>query len=135
MKKLLLVVWMFAVLSPFVAEAQPRADVKGRVVVRESRTPVPMAVVELPRLGLWAVADADGNFLLKGVPAGEQAVAVTCLGFVPLERTVEVPGKGPLLFELTEDNLKLDDVVVTAQESSGAMSTSRTIGGNALEHM
>lgn len=34
-----------------------------------------------------------------------------------------------------EDNLKLESVVVTAKEASNAMATSRTIGGNAIDHL
>lgn len=117
------------------ALAQTRCDVKGQVVTAETHQPVGMAVIELPRLGLWAVADAEGRFTLKGIPAGEHAAAVTCLGFVPLERTIGVPAEKELRFELSEDNLKLDDVVVTARENSGAMTTSRTIGSNAIDHL
>jgi len=134
MKKLLLVVGLLALVIPFRAEAQ-RCDLEGVVRVHGTQNPVSQAVVELPRLGLWAVADEKGSFSLKGVPAGEQAVVVTCLGFVPLERTLTVPAREKVVLELLEDNLKLEDVVVTAKENGNAMSTSRTIGSNALDHL
>ncbi len=135
MKKLLFLLGLLLALVPAGAMAQSRSDVKGRVISGENHAPVGMAVVEMPRIGLWAVADAEGRFCIKGVPAGEQAVTVSCLGFVPLQQTVEVPSAKELRFELLEDNLELDDVVVTARENSSAMSTSRTIGGNAIDHL
>lgn len=110
-------------------------ELKGRVIERTSGEAVPQAVVELPKLGLWAVADERGVFQLDGVPAGKHFLAVTSLGFVTLEREVTLPLAEPLLLELVEDNLKVDEVVVTATENNSALSTSRTIGSTALEHL
>ncbi len=111
------------------------ATIRGSVTIKGSEKPIAMAVIELPKLGLWAVADQEGLFLLKGVPAGEQAVAVSSLGYVTLQTTIRVPAAGDLHFELEEDNLEVEEVVVTATESGSALSTSRTIGSNALEHL
>ena len=125
---------LLTLLLPLPTTAQ-HSSVEGCVVVKGTETPVEMAVVELPQLGLWAVADSKGLFHLKGVPNGTHAVSVSSLGFVTLETTIHLPTAGIIRLELTEDNLKVDEVVVTATESSSALSTSRTIGSNALEHM
>lgn len=125
--------WL-TLLLPLRTAAQ-HSSIEGRVVVKGSETPVEMAVIELPQLGLWAVADDKGDFHLKGVPAGEHLVSVTSLGFVTLESKIRVPTSGVIRLEMIEDNLKVDEVVVTATESGSALSTSRTIGSNALEHM
>lgn len=42
---------------------------------------------------------------------------------------------GRILLYAPEDNLKLESVVVTAKEAPNAMATSRTIGGNAIDHL
>ena len=123
------------VVLPLLATAQQRHDLHGRVLNSETKTPVAMAVVELPRLGLWAVADDEGHFIIKGIPAGEQALTCACLGYVPAEMTVTIPAEGNFTVELNENTLKLDDVVVTAKGHAGAMSTSHTIGSNALDHL
>ena len=133
--KIISLLILLAALLPPTAAAQQRCDLQGMVVSRDSKTPVAMAVVELPKLGLWAVADDNGRFVVKGVPAGEQAVACSCLGYVPAELTVTIPAAGDLKIELNENSLKLDDVVVTAKGHAGAMSTSHTIGSNALDHL
>lgn len=44
-------------------------------------------------------------------------------------------GMGPVRLYAPEDNLKLESVVVTAKEAPNAMATSRTIGGNAIDHL
>ncbi len=111
------------------------SSIEGVVVIKDTEKAVEMAVIELPKLGLWAVADQNGHFLLKDIPAGEQQVVVSSLGFVTLQTTLHTPYKGVVRFELTEDNLQVDEVVVTATENNNALSTSRTIGSNALEHL
>lgn len=108
---------------------------EGLVAEQQKRTPIPMAVVELPQLGLWAVADDKGCFELRNVPHGKYRVAVSSLGYLTLETEVEFPTSARLEFLLQEDNLEVEEVVVTASEESGAMTTSRTIGSNALDHL
>lgn len=133
MRKLLLL--MLCTALPAAVAAQ-RFDVRGRVLVQGTQTPIGQAVVELQREGLWAVADGEGNFSLRNVPAGKTVFTVSCLGYVTTATEVEV--RGPLdtlrLFA-PEDNLKLESVVVTAREAPNAMATSRTIDGNAIDHL
>ena len=87
MRKLLLL--FLCTIVPAVVSAQ-RLDVTGRVLVKDTGKPIGQAVVELPQSGLWAVADADGNFTVKGVPAGETRFVVSCLGFVTTEAEVVI---------------------------------------------
>ena len=104
MRKLLLL--FLCTIVPAVVSAQ-RLDVTGRVLVKDTGKPIGQAVVELPQSGLWAVADADGNFTVKGVPAGETRFVVSCLGFVTTEAEVDVrTGMGPVRLYAPEDNLK-----------------------------
>ena len=135
MLKLLRILSLSSLLWSVVATAQSRHDLRGRVMNASEGTPVPMAVVELPSLGLWAVADDEGRFTLKGVPAGEQSVTCACLGYVPAQLKVTIPADGRFTIELKENSLKLDDIVVTAREHNNSLTTSRTIGSNALEHL
>lgn len=133
MRKLLLL--FLCTIVPAVVSAQ-RLDVTGRVLIKDTDKPIGQAVVELPQSGLWAVADTDGNFTVRGVPAGKTRFVVSCLGFVTTETEVDVrTGMGQVRLYAPEDNLKLESVVVTAKEAPNAMATSRTIGGNAIDHL
>ena len=133
MRKLLLL--FLCTIVPAVVSAQ-RLDVTGRVLINDTDKPIGQAVVELPQSGLWAVADTDGNFTVRGVPAGKTRFVVSCLGFVTTETEVDVrTGMGQVRLYAPEDNLKLESVVVTAKEAPNAMATSRTIGGNAIDHL
>lgn len=125
----------FASILPALVSAQGY-DIAGRVLTAGSDRPVGQAVVELPDDGLWAVADNEGRFRLKGVPAGATRFAVSCLGYVTTIVEVRIEGgRDDLVLHLPEDNLTLESVVVTARESSDAMATTRTIGSNALDHL
>lgn len=110
--------------------------IAGQVLTAGSDRPVGQAVVELPDNGLWAVADSEGRFSVKGVPAGATRLAVSCLGYATTVVEVAVAGNDDsLVLHLPEDNLTLESVVVTARESSDAMATTRTIGSNAIDHL
>lgn len=125
----------FALILPSLVSAQGY-DIAGRVLTSGSDRPVGQAVVELPDHGLWAVADNEGRFRLKGVPAGATRFAVSCLGYVTAIVEVRIEGgRDDIVLHLSEDNLTLESVVVTAKESSDAMATTRTIGSNALDHL
>lgn len=133
MKKLFLL--FCGVVVPMCVVAQSYT-IAGQVLTTGTDRPVGQAVVELPDNGLWAVADGEGRFSVKGVPAGTTRFAVSCLGYATTVVEVEVAGNDDaLVLHLPEDNLTLESVVVTARESSDAMATTRTIGSNAIDHL
>ena len=116
--------------------AAQQYNISGRVLVQGTDTPIGQAVVELPDAGLWAVADSKGNFSVRNVPGGKVLFSVSCLGYVTTLTEVEIRAHtDSLRLYAPEDNLKLESVVVTARESTNAMATSRTIEGNAINHL
>lgn len=136
MRRILLVLSLCCMLP--VGLIAQQYNVSGRVLVQGAKSPTPIgqAVVEIPNAGLWAVADSEGNFAIKNVPAGRQTFSVSSLGYVTTLTEVEVRGPlDSLLLYAPEDNLKLESVVVTARESTNAMATSRTIEGAAIDHL
>ena len=88
MKRNRLLPMLFALLllalRPAAAGAQ-QVDLSGCVRAAGSGEPVAQAVVELPVCGLWAVADSEGRFTLRRVPAGLQRFALSCLGYVAVQ--------------------------------------------------
>lgn len=133
MRRFLLILCL--VILPMLALAR-EVPLTGRVVVRNTKKPIPDAVVEMPERGLWAVADKDGRFTFGAVPEGEVTLGVSCIGYVPSVRRITVrAGMAAVLFELNEETLKVERVVVTAKDRTDAMSTSRSIGSQALAHL
>ncbi len=116
--------------------AQQFCNVTGRILVQDTDHPISEAVVEIPYHGLWAITDKEGRFVVRGVPRGKTPFVISCLGYATTQLEVDViAGMDSLHIYLPEDNLTLEDVVVTAREVPDAMATSRTVGGNAIDHL
>ena len=107
---------------PYVAAAQRRnsdANVYGHVINSKTHEHLPYINVIVKGTTIGTSTDASGHFFLKNMPEGEFSIEASFLGYasqtqpVTLRRgeTVE------LNFELTEQSLTLDGVVVSASRS------------------
>ncbi|OFY39471.1 MAG: hypothetical protein A2X18_05100 [Bacteroidetes bacterium GWF2_40_14] len=111
-------------------------SVKGVIYETDSKTPIEMALINLPELSLWATTNAKGEFTINKVSAGTTKLEITCLGYqtqvinITIEKDLD-----NLVFKLNEDNLKLQTVVVTAQENKSALSTSTKMNRQAIDHL
>jgi outer membrane cobalamin receptor len=111
-------------------------SISGRVLEEKGRAPVEYASVVIAERELWAVTDQKGAFTIKNVAAGEVKIAVSCLGFAKRTFTLKVTKSVEgLEYLLPEDNLALEEVVVTAKAGSEAASTSYTIDRKGLDHL
>ena len=110
--------------------------VSGTVLNKKTKEPVEFATVVAVECEQWAVADDKGRFTLKNIPAGKNTLSVSCLGFVTDTKTVVISKDltGYRAF-LSEDNLTLEGVVVTAKENENSATTSRTMDRTALDHV
>jgi TonB family protein len=81
-----------------VTEQAPRdpdaGTVRGTVAEAGTRKPVPAAEVVLPKLGLTAVADAQGRFEIADVPPGKHEVLANAPGFAEGRARVTLEKKG-----------------------------------------
>jgi hypothetical protein len=86
-----------------VSTATPAAryDKAGRVGDVGNNRPLSDAVVEIPELGIRSISDADGRFIVAGVPSGRYAVLAERLGYEQLIGTVEIPGNPEFLMLMT----------------------------------
>lgn len=124
-----------AILAAVCAQAQTWSF-SGVVLNRTTGEPVEFATVVLESTAQWAVADAEGRFTIGKVQEGKNVVSVSCLGFVTDTREINI-GRNIDNYKvhLSEDNLTLESVVVTAQEKENTATTSRLIDKNALDHV
>ena len=102
-------------LLPALAWAQ-QGTVTGTVTEAETGSPLPGATVQIVEEGSGAASDSDGQYRISGVPAGEQTIRVSFVGYQQQERTVNVPSGGTVRvnFQLRTSEAELDEVVVTA---------------------
>ncbi|MCK9305250.1 MAG: TonB-dependent receptor, partial [Bacteroidales bacterium] len=139
MKRKLFVLFLLCLGFTTVANAQAQRNaytIKGVVYESDSKTPIEMALVNLPDLNLWATTNSKGEFVINKVFGGSTRLEITCLGYQKLEMKLTVEKNlDNLAFKLNEDNLKLETVVVTAQENRAAMSTSTKMDRQAIDHL
>lgn len=94
--------------------AQEKATVNGTVTT--SKQPLPYASIQYMNTEIGATADVNGAFTLTGLPAGKGAIKIRSVGYRTLTKEVNLrPGETLVLdVELLEDNLQLNEVVVSA---------------------
>ncbi len=97
------------------AEAQETGTIGGRVLDARTAAPIASAQVFIPGLRTGVLTRQDGRYLLVDVPAGTHAMNVQLIGYRAASRTVTVTAGQTATadFELQEDALELDAVVVT----------------------
>jgi len=102
-------------LLPGLAWAQ-QGTVTGTVTEAETGDPLPGATVQVVDENTGAASDADGQYRITGVPAGEQALRVSFVGYQEQERTVNVPAGGTVRvnFQLQTSQAQLEEVVVSS---------------------
>lgn len=131
-----LILTIVSLLSCAVAFAQATYTISGTVLNKKTKAPVEFATVVAVECEQWAVADDKGQFTIKKIPAGKNTISVSCLGFVTDTKTIVI-SKDLTGFRafLSEDNLALEGVVVTAKENENSATTSRTMDRAALDHV
>ena len=90
--------------------------VVGQVVATETKTPIQGAQVLVVGTTLRAGANAEGRYVLRGVPAGSHTVRVQMLGYAPAEQQVSVAADATATanFEMKDVPYAITPVVVTA---------------------
>src|ERR1041384_1934359 len=109
--------YCFAVVLAFLSAAPLRAQtptgtVRGRVT--DATTQQPLAGVSITIRGRAAVSQADGRYVIGGVPAGSDSVHARTIGFGPSTQPVTIAGGDTLTvdFALTQQAGGLAGVVV-----------------------
>ena len=118
MRRLLLLMLM-----PFVAVAvMAQRNVTGTVVESETDEALPQATVKLMRtdstLVKGALTGLDGKFTLKAPSAGRFIVQVTCVGFKPYTKRINVSGEKNVsmgTIAMSPDAIMLKGATVTGQ--------------------
>ncbi|MBW3553255.1 MAG: SusC/RagA family TonB-linked outer membrane protein [Gemmatimonadetes bacterium] len=110
--------------------AQQTGTIQGTVTDAESLRPLAGVQLQVVGTRLGGLTNADGRFMITGVPAGEQTVRATSIGYRTVERTVSVTAgaTASLDMALAASAISLDEIVVTG--TAGA--TQRRALGNTV---
>ncbi len=114
--------------------AQQNIKING-TVFEAGRQPLVGATIFLPEFKIAAVTDLDGHYRLNNVPQGKVRFQVKYLGKQDVDTLIVVKGDVKLDFTLSDENFRLKDVVVTAQNKNSGQSTASYINRNAIDHL
>ena len=95
------------------------ANIIGHVLDKNSGEHLPYITIALKGTTIGTVTDATGHYFLKNLPEGNFRMEVSSVGYKTLTRDVTLK-KGKTLeenFELEEDAIALDGVVVSANRN------------------
>jgi TonB-dependent SusC/RagA subfamily outer membrane receptor len=109
------------------ARAQGVGTISGVVVDAASRTPIPLAQIQVVGTTRGVTTADDGRFRIAGIRAGTYQVRVLRLGYQASLQTVNVndAGSSELTFALAPAAVSLEEVVTTA---TGERERKREIG-------
>ncbi len=130
-KRLLFFIFIISQLSTLHAQ---QITIAGRVADEETQKPIEFASILMKENGLWAITAADGTFRIKNIPAGKVVLTIQCLGYATRQIALDINKDIPRLrINLKQENLKLDEVTVTAKRKDNESTTSYTIDRAALD--
>jgi hypothetical protein len=111
-----------------------QTSLSGKVLNAAKKTPVEFATIVTSDNNFWAITDYNGNFTIE-LPKGETTLFVSCLGYekTSIVVTIKDQSVSNQTYYIRENNLSLDEVVVTAQKKD-EMATSYSINRAALTH-
>lgn len=85
----------------------------GKVVDKDSKTPLPGVSVFIPELNRGVVTDLDGNFSLGSLPDKNITIQISFIGYATEVKTLNPNRVGNLTVELEERVTNIDEVVVS----------------------
>ena len=130
-KRLLFILLLQSLLSSISAQ---EVTIVGAVIDDESKQPVEFASILMKDNGRWAITDHKGRFSIKNVPLGKTTLTIQCLGYATRSMTLDVVKDIPRMrILLKQENLKLDEVTITAKRKHDEATTSYTIDRTALD--
>ena len=95
------------------------ANIVGHVKDRNTGEHLPYVTISIKGTAIAAFTDATGHYFFKNLPSGKHTVEVKALGYRSVTREVTVSRDKTVEenFFLEEDNVSLDEVVVSANRS------------------
>lgn len=125
---------LFLIYSFTVMSVAQNLTVAGRVTDESSKQPIEFVSVLMKDNGRWAVTDADGRFIMKNVPEGKAMLVVQCLGYATRSIVLDIKrDMKSLNIRLKQEDLRLEEVTITARRKHDEATTSYTIDRAALD--
>ena len=105
------------------------ASISGHTIDRKTDAHIGFINISVKGTTLGVATDATGHFLLKNIPEGEHIIVASAVGYKTLEKKIVLKNgrTTEMNFELEEDAVMLDNIVVSANRSETKRSETSSI--------
>ena len=106
--------------TPVIPQPRPTdAHIFGHVVDKATGEHLPYVSVVIEGTTIGVTTDATGHYLIKNMTPGTYTIEVSAVGYIPTTKSVKVVAGQTIeiKFELTEDAVTLDQIVVSSNRS------------------
>jgi len=117
--------------------AQPTGKIAGTVVDASTREALPGANVILEGLFIGAATDANGEFVIYNVPAGEQTITVVYVGYKQKSKKTIIPENKTktVNIELKFVAIETDEIVITAQAEGQIAAINQQLNARSIKNV
>ncbi|WP_347841138.1 carboxypeptidase-like regulatory domain-containing protein [uncultured Draconibacterium sp.] len=115
-------------------KAQEKLAVSGIIRDAGTQEPIIYANIAFPDLGIGTSSNEKGEFTIKNVPSGPHKLSVTYIGYQEYTLDMILKKDVTLNIKLKLQSLGLDEVIVTAENSSSGATASK-IKRDAIDHV
>ncbi len=117
------------------AQSGAKYTIEGTVSLKETGEIIPFAQVVLRETGQWSSTNDQGEFKISNLFPGKYTLFVSAIGYVDYNLTINVTNDiRKFKVQMLEDNLALEEIVVTA-EAGETMNSSSRLNKSAIEHL
>jgi iron complex outermembrane receptor protein len=115
------------------------AQISGKVTDKETKKPMPGVRVAVKDTKFGAQTDVQGNFTIKGLPAGSYTLVFSYIGFKTLEKSAS-EGESGVSVELEIGAVSTQDIIVLgvsrkAEKVTDAPASIQTVSGAELDRV
>ncbi len=116
MKKILLILLIICSAILSAQNVEPEGSIQGKVIQRETKTPLTGVNVYIKNAQTGAATDSAGNYVIKNIPVGLINIVFSFIGYEQVTKTdINIkPDRAVILnIELNSSAVQLQDVVVS----------------------
>jgi outer membrane receptor protein involved in Fe transport len=126
---------LFILISCFIGITHSIYEV--RVSIMDDRQePIIGAIVQLEPDGVYQLSNVGGEVFFPSLTQGQKKIRISMMGYERLDTTIQLQQPvTDLKFVLKQRSLELNEVTVTSRENIHGLSTTSTIGREAIAHV
>ena len=135
--KLLIVILFLSVFFARFSFTQGTGNLKGTVYDETSKDGLPGANIIVEGTAIGTASDLDGNFLIRNIPAGQQKIVVSFVGYDPKTVELEIVQNKTLEenFSLSVTTVEGSEVIVTAQALGQLEAINQQLSSNKISNV